>query len=441
MQKRKMKATRHILTILAMAVMACSCFCSSSRPKDGIAGYSIVYPAGVEDEEGLSVAIKLQELLLESYGKTLEIKTSSSGKAAYEILVGRCSNKASEAFYSGGYDTFDYIVRSDGRKIVLAGGGSWALNRGAEVLSKAAGKGLPIFESGNVYGEYLFSRQEGSNLRIMDCNIWDYTGTGVPDAWKVLGEDPSDEVRCRGFAAITKAFLPDVFSFQEYSMRMNGLLMPLISEDGYRMAYECSGNEWNFTPVMYNANNVELLESSYCLHGPAGYNNAGTKSYTAAVFRHKATSKLFIVVNTHLWWKDESAKPGSDAARSSQIRDIMKAISLLINKYDCPAFLMGDMNCNLRSEALKQLTDAGYQPVWDIATVYGDKSHGHHECYATGFSRDEGAAARSDGTSSIDHFMLYNGQRTVVKTFRRVTDYFTVPITDHYPNYADIVLQ
>lgn len=48
---------------------------------------------------------------------------------------------------------------------------------------------------------------------------------------------------------------------------------------------------------------------------------------------------------------------------------------------------------------------------------------------------------RSVGFGCIDHFFIYDPSGNVeVKTFIRDYAWFTVKLTDHYPNYADIKL-
>ena len=154
----------------------------------------------------------------------------------------------------------------------------------------------------------------------------------------------------------------------------------------------------------------------------------------------KKGGKKFIVINSHLWWKSEKVMAGSDNARTQQLKNIMAEASRLRSIYDCPIFLMGDFNCNLKSEALKNVLAAGYVPAWEAATVHGDLRCGHHKCDKTGFSRRENKT--NDGYGCIDHFLIYDPTgKTEVKTFMRDYAWFTVKLTDHYPNYADIVLE
>lgn len=293
--------------------------------------------------------------------------------------------------------------------------------------------------TGNPSLAYLFPKADGANLRILDMNIWEWDGTRdkLPNAWKEAGADCTNEVRSVGFGGIVSAYLPEVVCLQEYSPEMHEHLYPKFRRSGYEMTFV--PDSVNYTPVFYRKSQVKLLETAY-FPFEQPYNNHDTKSFTTAVFKLKKSGRKFIVVNTHLWWKGEKVMAGSDNARTRQLQIIMAEAARLREKYDCPIFLMGDMNCNLRSEALRNVVAAGYKPAWEIATVHGDLRCGHHKCSKDGFSRKQNKT--DDGFGCIDHFLVYDpSDRVEVKTFVRDYAWFTVKLTDHYPNYADILLK
>lgn len=293
-------------------------------------------------------------------------------------------------------------------------------------------------QKGNPKGEYLFPKAKGANLRILDINIWEWNGTKdkLPKAWIEAGADCTNETRNKGYIGMYKAYLPEVICLQEYAKQMHQHMYPDLQEMGYETA--AMPEEGNYTPIFYDTKRVQLIETAYYSHD-LPYNNHGTKSFTTAVFKLKKNGKKFIVVNTHLWWKSEAAMQGSDDARLHQLQRIMVTTRQLWEKYDCPVFLMGDMNCNLKSVALSNVLNHGYKPAWKIATEYGDLRCGHHKCSKDGFSRDQNKP--DDGTGCIDHFLVFDPENKVeVKVFMRDYAWYTVKLTDHYPNYADINL-
>lgn len=291
---------------------------------------------------------------------------------------------------------------------------------------------------GNVKGKYLFPKEDGTDLRILDMNIWEWDGTkeDMSKGWIDAGADCTNEVRSKGFYGLIQAYLPEVICLQEYSPEMSEHLYPLLKKIGYEVTF--IPDSINYTPVFYRKSRIKLIETNYHSYDQP-YNNRGTKSYVSAVFKHKKNGKKFIVINTHLWWKNEKVFKGSDKAREDQLQLILKESDRLVSIHGCPVFLMGDMNCNLRSNALKKVVEAGYEPAWEIATVFGDLRCGHHKCDKGGFSRRQNKT--DDGFGCIDHFLLYDPSRQVeIKVFRRDYAWFTVKLTDHYPNYADIKL-
>lgn len=293
---------------------------------------------------------------------------------------------------------------------------------------------------GNTKGVCLFPKEKGANLRVLDMNVWEWDGTRekLPKAWVEIGEDCTNEVRSVGFAGVVTAHMPEIICLQEYSPEMHAELYPKLQKAGYEITFTPGPDEVNFTPILFKKSKVKLIETAYFPHA-LPYNNGRTKSFTTAVFQMKKGGKKFIVANTHLWWKSEKVMPGSDSARTQQVKNIIAEAAKLRSKYECPVFFMGDLNCNLRSDALKTALAAGYKPAWEIATVFGDLRCGHHKCDKGGFSRRQNKT--DDGFGCIDHFFIYDPSGNVeVKTFIRDYAWFTVKLTDHYPNYADIKL-
>ncbi|MBQ8061141.1 MAG: hypothetical protein IJ205_04290 [Bacteroidales bacterium] len=283
-------------------------------------------------------------------------------------------------------------------------------------------------------------RAEGTNLRIFDDNIWQYDSETIPEKWLPLGIDPRDSVRSIGFAKLVADHKPDIVTLQEYSSHMDGHLAPKLRELGFTNACEKDGS-WNFTPVFYDSTAVELLKVRYNLYTPPQFSNSGTKSFTSTVFRHRGTGKVFAVLNTHLWWKSEENQPGSTMARASQIRLMMAEAEIIKAEYDCTVFLMGDMNCEEDSIPIQQLINEGYVPCYKAATVFGDDHNGHHVCSASGFSAESHRKGPDRATGALDHFFIHNAPAgTEVLVYRCIMDDYTLPLTDHYPNYVDVKL-
>lgn len=269
------------------------------------------------------------------------------------------------------------------------------------------------------------------------------------DAWKAIGEDCSAEVRVHGLVRAYKEVMPDVLALQEVSRHMAKLMMDQMRSlklaDGSNAEYEyISGGD---TPIVYRSDKLLLIESGFFrydekIYGLKGeYNNSGTKSYCYGVFKNKADGKIFALMSTHLWWKssdpnDANYLEGSDEARAYQILQAASKMDTVMEKYDCPCFIMGDFNACMESCCLKAAQWRGWREAHDLATGSRDDTRGHHPCYAWGFER--GDAGTFD--QAIDHILLKNCDNVEVKHFRRITDEYFDKISDHYPLYIDVTM-
>ncbi len=396
--------------------------------------FTIVYSNQAELEEGLDMAKLFQKKIAEATQATLPISSDS--------LFGK--GKAIRITHGSSTKVFDYSIKMLKGELVVDGGGCWAMAQAADVVAdklKTGDISGGYSYKGSVYDKELFPRPDGVNLRILDDNVWGYRHETIPKSWKGLKADPRDDVRVPQFYQLYRAYMPDIITMQEYNDHMDARLFPMLEKLGYANTFTPKGN-WNYTPVIYNKNTIELIKADYLLYPRMGLYNTYTKSYTVAIFKHKATGKTFGVASTHLWWMADARQVGSSQLRAAQVRMLMCQLELLKKEYDCPFFVCGDMNCYETDIPIQQFLQGGYEPCYKLATVYADNHNGHHIC-----GPDDGYSRTSRRISptregAIDHCLLYNGNgRVEVKVFDCIQPYFTVPLTDHYPNLVDAVLK
>lgn len=406
---------------------------------NSLKAYRIVYNIGAEDEVGIDAAKHLQQVLSEKTSVALTITDDNAKAVGREILLGSTCRKESRKAYANPLPPFEYKVYVQSGKLIIAAGGCWAMNKAAEQVAETLAQGnisSSFRLEGTVNGEFLFPRDAQTNLRILDNNVWDNSGKPVPEVWKEAGEDCRDSVRAPQFAQLVRAYMPDVIGFQEFSRPMAALFGSYMGQYGYKETL--IPEELNDTPIWYNENTVELIESQYTPFTPLLWSNHKSKSFTWAAFKLKSNSKTFILISTHLWWKNEKVQAGSNTARAAQAHLILATAQYLKSRYpDSPVFLVGDMNCREKADAMQLLIKAGFTPCYKIATVSTDSHNGHHRCSAKGFGRDGGNRTRAE---SIDHCFLWNGGATEVRHFKCDMSAFIVKITDHYPNIIDAVL-
>lgn len=396
--------------------------------------YTIVYSTKAEAEEGKDMADSLGARLGALGFGSLSVAASDRGGG----------NKTLSIIHSPGIGTFDYRITTQKGRVTIDGGGYWAMLKAIRLLTDRLEKGdIPAGwkQSGTVKGEPVFARTEGTTLRILDDNIWQYDSEKIPEVWQKAGYDCRDDVRAPQFAQLVRGYMPDIVALQEYSKHMHDRFYPNIQKYGYKIAYTPKEG-WNFTPIFYDTLTTELLYVHYNRYMPEQWSNMGTKSFTSAVFKLKNTGKTFAILNSHLWWKDEIYQVGSDMARASQTRLMMAEAEIIKAQYHCPIFVMGDLNCTEDKPAMQQFLTSGYTPCYKLATVSTDSRNGHHICGPKRVGRRQSDRKTPYRDSAIDHLLLYNGKDSVeIKMFKCETAFFTIRLTDHYPNIVDATLK
>ena len=286
-----------------------------------------------------------------------------------------------------------------------------------------------------------------SKLRLMSNNIW-CCGENDPQ-WAAKGEDCSAPHRAKGFLRVYKETLPDVIGLQECTAYLADNLMQLFKEDNTLPFALIWGRD---TPIIYRTDKFELIESDYLIYpeeipGYEGiFNNEKTKSYCIAVFKTKEDGKIFIFATTHLWWKTSNPEearlpswyqPYSDEAREYQINILMDRVEQFIEKYNCPAVIVGDFNANYNSLAVQSAFKRGYVHGHDVATEYKDEKNGHHFCYAEGYDMYENPKPFKE---AIDQFLIKGAKDGFVKRFDRYYPEYYMKLSDHFPMWCDVEL-
>ena len=279
-----------------------------------------------------------------------------------------------------------------------------------------------------------------SLLRLMTHNQWK-NDENLP-AWEEKGLDCSASARMRGFVRVYSDTQPDIVGCQETSFVMADKMIRYCAENGLRYALLWGRD----TPIMYRQDKFEVVDSDFSLYpeefpGHEGkFNNHQTKSYNIGVFRIKENGKIFIFASTHLWWKSSNPAspnylPYSDEARAYQMSLLIDKITEFQSKYDCPAFIVGDLNADYNSQAVQYAFSKGFTHAHDIASEYADESMGYHACFGWGYHdhyRDD------PFPNAIDHILLRGADKATVRRFERFSPEYYLPLSDHSPAFVDI---
>ena len=282
-------------------------------------------------------------------------------------------------------------------------------------------------------------------MLLMSNNQWKCDKN--TEAWAAAGEDCSAEARVPLMVKAYLEVMPDILGLQEVSRRQAKIMMDLMSKvdlpDGTVADYEyVSGSD---TPIVYRRDKLKLLESGFfrfteSVPGYEGsFNNGETKSYAWGVFEFRDTKKKIALLSTHLWYKSgnpESAgyQAGSNEARRYQLMQAVCRMNRVIAEYECPGIIMGDLNANINSLALRAAEEDGWTDVYRLAKGFRDETRGHHYCNPKGYRRDTGGTFEQ----AIDHILAKNLGNCTVESFRRLTPEYFDKASDHYPLYIEL---
>ena len=173
--------------------------------------------------------------------------------------------------------------------------------------------------------------------------------------------------------------------------------------------------------ILYNKSKVEKIDGGtfWLSETPdkcsIGWDAACMRTATWGIFKHLASNRYFLYVNTHLDHK------GSEA----RIKGLEQLAAFFEKHSSYPAILSGDMNVEATHEAFKVLTSSLMNNTRDVAP----KDHTDRNTTFNGYTASK--------MSIIDH--IYCSKILQVAEYHTVNENYGVPyISDHYPVYAII---
>ena len=413
----------------------------------GVAGnpirdYSIVYPSLIYYSEGNTAAKYLYDYLYENCGVSLPLVVND-GKGnvynKYEIIVGNTSKNICTEYYEKKPALSDYKVIQSKDNLYIMGGSDWAMQYAIDiVIRNYFSKELSIPEgytiSGNTYGECIFEKYTGANLRIISQNIWNNDINST--VWKAAGLDCSLSSRLKSFATVFMSYDPDILCMQEikHHDKLNEMI-DIMNQEGRNYALITASSKVNYTPLIYNTDTVTLVESGYHRFGYGS--DSQSKSFTWGYFKHKETGKYFIAISAHLWWMNIKQNPNSVKFRQRQLKEISDFVDKLVEQYNCPCFVAGDMNCTIGTDEYKSAMQNGFTDCYDIATEFADNSSGRFACNQFVYSNQPRVGSYKN---AIDHALVKNIGDAKVISYDYVTPNFFGKLSDHSPLCLDISL-
>ena len=415
--------------------------------------FIIEYVETKEYYDSVEIAEYLNKYFVKNFG--LEMLDNVSPENTYgkrKIVIGKSNYQESIDFYQAdpAPDLMDYQIVQSGGNLYILGGSDWAIKYAADYMINAyfsEEKEVPkdFQKAGNIIGEDMFPKYEGADVRIMSNNVWERSSNSL--YWSEVGENCSYRSRLPQMAKVYAMYRPDVLSLQEMSLYFINDLVASINQlcenSQIKAKYRVADRHVegmaarNFTPIVYNQNTLTLIDSGSHLYQYG--QNRNTKSYTWACFEVKKTKQRFVIYSTHFWWKSDKIDPNSSTYRKRQMAEISDDWSELKKNYNCPCFVMGDMNCNSQSNEFKSMLNRGFLDCYSEASEFARNSSGRFICNAQRFSYKV-----NNGTytkNALDHIVVTNLKKNKILVYDYVTPNFFGKLSDHAPVYIDVKMK
>lgn len=394
-----------------------------------ISEYSIVYPAAGPFSAKRTAKL-LASYLSDKAGISLPVVSDKEPAAEHEIRIGMTSRGGAEASDKLGA----YCARTEGGAILFGARNLF----GYMNLNKYFQDTLFVGEKVEIGSDFTFegdgAPEEEAKLaagrqgeyRVMFFNILGNCDTSLY---------PTQQ-RNQTAAETLIGLAPDIFGLQECSPNSRGAdsIITTLAAAGYVevSVKPNNSNRVNYTPLLYNKNKFKVIECGYHLYKDDA--NDKSKSITWGVFEDLSNGKQFAVFSTHFAWKSDA-----EPARIKDAEQILELNNKIKEKYNCPIISGGDLNCKIASTPYKNMLAGGMQDMMKLAKVSEDINawHTYPEYDKTVGLYLKVYRPTKTYADSIDHALLYNGDKVTVNLFDVVTLEYALISADHCPVLVD----
>ena len=386
-------------------------------------------------------AYAIQQYIKEKHGAEPEIIYDSEPKSTNEIVLGNADREIAGSAH--GLNLNEGIIEVHGKDLLIATRDSIDTNLLFEIFKKSHLSGV-YTDSFNFKSDYkamvniydgVFNDSaaftEGSDIRVMSFNI-------LCDLWG----NPSVKNRSEDVMRVIKCYLPDAVGLQEVSANWHSAINDSIKSTPYKLI--CTEHDYvdkkygntNFTPILYNADTLTLIECDTEEYTEAKTRYMRTMSY--AYFEQKASGKKFVLLNTHYEapGNNETEKAEHLEYRKAQTADMVNMIDELEERYGCPVLITGDFNTTEGSDKADQ-----HAPYWNLieqAELQDAKKSADKIKRACKTWHDLGEQVAATNAGSFDH--IFGNEKVHFTYFNTLIDKWLMSASDHCPIYADVKL-
>ncbi len=266
---------------------------------------------------------------------------------------------------------------------------------------------------------HMTHRTQGSDIRVMSSNIlFDKT---LADRLPLIAD-------------CYRSSDADLIGMQEVN-NVGTALFDLLSDLYTPVAASHQDGKHCFTPILYRADRLELLEGGSALYRLRA---TDTKSMAWAVFADRKTGKKLALINTHSaiilpFHKLEATDPvEGEQWRTDNVLQMLEKKDELRAKYGdtLPVFITGDFNASAKDESIKTMKKTLPDSA-DIATGGA----------TVGINSYHGAPGRPCPAGNPIDFIFVTDDTVEVLVHNIPHDETALAISDHCPTYIDANLK
>lgn len=267
-------------------------------------------------------------------------------------------------------------------------------------------------------------RRDETDIRIMSFNmlvhISGWGGTPV-------------EPRAKMFTAVLQKYEPDIIAAQEVCSDWHKVLDANIS-DKYEVIHpKINLFSYNKTPIFYNKETLNLLESGYMSYSVGDDN--GCRAVTWGLFEIKTSGKKIIVTDTHLDLIRSGKEDEELSIMNTQADELIDLAEKLFAEYNCPLIACGDYNSQENGNGL----DSQGKPlgVFAAADIY-EKLAGKMSDIK--YADEVNIISQSENVYEPTWDHIFSLGDIKVNDFFILSDDLYVQMSDHFAIIADLTI-
>lgn len=410
---------------------------------------SVIDPMWYYGSDCLGDAMRLRDMIIETYGAALPVVSELEAPTKYEILLGGVGRP--EAAYVANMPMPEPMHCT-----MLVRGSKVIFRYGCTMAMRNAGKGLRRFLKANprlhlktgytadlsCLDQDTYPRVEGTNLRIVTWNVASTYNWGGYSEIELCH-------RKNIFLANLRALDPDVLAIQEIDEKWYEVLdgcddyaqvSPLVPAVDNKLVANLSGLLYKKSKFNEIASGNRPFFTCYDEEGNLT-KRANIRAITWAVLEDKETGGRALFVNSHWDWKREPVVDPEDGFVYDTHQEFHgkqngQWLRELCKEYGVPGFGMADYNCceinskafayflqhgglvNTRTTALREGT-----LQTDLGTIHTAFMRMIHEPYR-----------------AYDQIVYTPDDRVKILGVRTVGENSLIDLSDHIPRYADVAL-